>query len=765
MQPMARRLAVIATVMLLVGFCAACREPAVRTHAFSHTIQNYDPEMTTIQVSPVETTCVAKSYALLMATVRNAKGEAMTGKRVEWIVASEEGGVGDIVQVDESGLFLADRGNKWNNIFAETYTNQFDHDFSKAKGGGPDIEALFGETGHKPKILKGQTWIIVTSPIGGVTRITAYAPGIRDIDRQRAYATINWVDARAEFPEATAVYKAGQPYRLRCLVKRISDGEPLTGYPVRWGVEPGGTGARFAAAKKASVVVPTDKLGVAEVVLEQPKPEIGRNTIEVAALFPKGGKTAREALWTGRIGSVTVRREWCLPILSMKMTGPGKVHESDAAEYQIVVNNSGKVSAEEAVVTMVLPAGMSFLSAHPGGQVRGREIRWDLATLDPASKKEIAVSLKMDKEGEGVLRAGLRCKEKVSVDSDLNVRIVKPHLTISKTGPATVLRGKVATYKVVVKNTGTAEAMNVVVTEDVPPGFKANEETREAVWRIGTLGPGKSAEHEYAYVAEREGKCTHRSVVTADRGIKEEAKVVTIVTAPQLALTVSGPDKRYVNQKLAYQVMATNTGTAEASHVVITNKIATGFRFLEAGTNGEYDQASETVTWTLLGIPAGERSTVTVTVRAEQIGKFVNEASATADDGLYAKAEAVTSVEGIAALKLEMYDLYDPVEIGDQAEYTVNITNQGTGDATGLVLSGSFPREMEFVSGEGPTNVDKRKGGFTCGALATLQPGTKATYRIVLKANVPKDARFEISLTAKELSEPVTEQESTRIVE
>ncbi|MEW6356944.1 MAG: hypothetical protein AB1696_11490 [Planctomycetota bacterium] len=751
--------------VLLVALSPACREPAVRTHAFSHSIQNYDPECASVDVSPVESTSIAKSYALLVATVRDAKGTPLPGKRVEWIIASEQGGVGDIVRVDESGVFLADRGNKWTNTFAETYTNQFDHDLQKAEGGGPDIETLLGKGSGRSKVLKGQTWIIVTSPVGGVTRVVAYAPGVPDASKQRAYAAINWFDAQAEFPELAGICKAGSSYRLRCVVKRISDGEPLRGFPVRWGISEGGPDACFLPEKKRSVVEETDNLGISEVMLSQPKAVVGRNTIEVAALFPKTTPSAASGLWTGRVGSLTVTREWCLPILNMGVSGPATIHVGDAADYTIQINNIGKVSAEDARLSVVLPDGVSFLSSHPGGQVRGQEVQWDLATIEAGAQVEIALAVKMNKEGEGVLRGGLKCKENVGVDASLGLKMVMPHVTIGKTGPASILRGALAAYKVTVKNVGTAPATNVTVTENIPPGFKAKDEGQQGVWRIPSLGPGKSEEKEYLYVAELEGKSTHSSIVTADRDIKDEAKVITIVTAPQLALTLSGPERRYVNQKLRYEIVITNTGTAEASHLVIRNTVPSGFRFLETGANGTYDHASNTITWNVLGVPAGERASVSATVKAEQIGKFVNTAAVSADGGLFAKGESVTAVEGIAALKIEAYDTDDPVEVGGSADYLIHITNQGTGPATEVTLSGSFPKEMEFVSGEGPTTVEGRKNGFSCQAMDSLPAGRKVTYRIVLRALAPKDARFECTFTAKELAEPIVEQESTRIVE
>ena len=69
------------------------------------------------------------------------------------------------------------------------------------------------------------------------------------------------------------------------------------------------------------------------------------------------------------------------------------------------------------------------------------DLLWDLEVLEPRVEKEAAFAVKMNKEGEGVFRAGVTCKENVSVDSSLGLEIVTPRLTISKTGPASLLRG------------------------------------------------------------------------------------------------------------------------------------------------------------------------------------------------------------------------------------------------------------------------------------------------------------------------------------
>jgi len=186
-----RALKLLLIVPAMLCICSGCREAVVRTHAFSHSVQNYDPDLVRIEITPAEITARAGSEVTLVATTIGKDGKPAAGKRVEWMICRSPKGVGEIVAVDESGIFLADRGAKFDNVFAVTYTNQFDHAFEKAREGGIDIDTLVGKK-SPDEIKKGQTWVTITAPSPGETHVMVYAPGIRDAAKGKAFAVIRW---------------------------------------------------------------------------------------------------------------------------------------------------------------------------------------------------------------------------------------------------------------------------------------------------------------------------------------------------------------------------------------------------------------------------------------------------------------------------------------------------------------------------------------------------------------------------------------------
>src|SRR6516164_5506292 len=71
---------------------------------------NFDPHACRLEVRPLESTNPVRTQHVVIATVYDEKGVPRRNRRVEWMVE----GVGNIVEVDESGFFPG-RGYKVDN--------------------------------------------------------------------------------------------------------------------------------------------------------------------------------------------------------------------------------------------------------------------------------------------------------------------------------------------------------------------------------------------------------------------------------------------------------------------------------------------------------------------------------------------------------------------------------------------------------------------------------------------------------------------------
>ena len=95
--------------------------------------------------------------------------------------------------------------------------------------------------------------------------------------------------------------------------------------------------------------------------------------------------------------------------------------------------------------------------------------------------------------------------------------------------------------------------------------------------------------------------------------------------------------------------------------------------------------------------------------------------------------------------------------------YEIKVTNQGSAPGTNIRLVCRVPASEEFVSGTGPTPVQGQAGVITTDALPLLEPKAVATWRLVVKAKLPDDARFKVELTSDQFLRAIDEEESTQL--
>lgn len=102
------------------------------------------------------------------------------------------------------------------------------------------------------------------------------------------------------------------------------------------------------------------------------------------------------------------------------------------------------------------------------------------------------------------------------------VTLVPTRLAITKVGPTTARSGSLVTYTVAVRNTGDAEAQNVVLVDRIPPGMsfsRASIRPRivrgQVHVRIGNLAPGRTRVVKFTFRIDTRAKGTRTNVATA----------------------------------------------------------------------------------------------------------------------------------------------------------------------------------------------------------------------------------------------------------
>jgi uncharacterized repeat protein (TIGR01451 family) len=280
---------------------------------------------------------------------------------------------------------------------------------------------------------------------------------------------------------------------------------------------------------------------------------------------------------------------------------------------------------------------------------------------------------------------------------------------------------------------------------------------------IGTVGPGETRNITLTTTAAQQGTQVLESTVTGDVALEARATSKVILTEAMLTMKQTAPQRRFMNRPAEFAVELANPGSAPAHNVRLTNVLPQGLEFASASDGGVYDPAVRTVTWVVNSLPPSEKRNFAVKVVAKSAGDWVAKTTAQGERGLQAKAETPLHVEGVPALLLDIADLEDPIEVGAETTYEIKVVNQGTSPSTGIQIVGTAPAGMLPREASGPVNYRIQGQQVIFEKMPQLAPRADAVYRIKVLGQQAGDLRFKVQLMADHLSQPVQEEESTRV--
>jgi uncharacterized repeat protein (TIGR01451 family) len=439
---------------------------------------------------------------------------------------------------------------------------------------------------------------------------------------------------------------------------------------------------------------------------------------------------------------------------------PATVALGQPFSYTITATNLTDMELSQIIVNDRLPGNFEFKSADPAATPKDGLLTWTIDTLGPNASKKMVVN-GIAKEVGWVQT----CADATYVIlACAKTQVVQPALTLAKACPAEVLLCDQIALKYVVTNKGTGNASNVVISDTLPDGLTQASGQKTVDIKVGDLAPGKSMNYAVMAKAAKTGAYKSGATAKADGNLKAESEICsTVVKQPVLAITKTGSEKQYLGRRVSYEITVANKGDAPATNLVLTDTIPAGVGEVTASDGGQ--GATGMVTWNLGTLAVGQSRKVTVSYLPQAAGSFEDVATAVATCAETVKATAKTGVAGIAAVLLEVIDVSDPIEVGKNETYIIEVTNQGTAPDTDIKIVCKLEDTMQFVSASGATAGSHASGVVTFQPLGTLAPKAKATWKVEVKALKAGDVRFTTTLTSKQLGREVMETEATNFYE
>jgi uncharacterized repeat protein (TIGR01451 family) len=433
----------------------------------------------------------------------------------------------------------------------------------------------------------------------------------------------------------------------------------------------------------------------------------------------------------------------------------GKTMPAEASlgsEFTTELTITAQGCAANVVVRDTLPTGATYLRSEPAAAVEGNQLVWNIGNMDAGQTLKSSVVLKADKEGTLVNCATVSADARVCA----SVIVGKPVITIDKSGPETAVLGQDVTYNIVVKNTGTAIAKSVVVTDPVPTGMSHNSGKSELTFDVGDLAPGQSKPLAVTFKANQRGKICNAATANSSNAGKVSDDACTTVLVPGLKVDKTGTKEQILGRNADYEITVSNTGDTTLSNVTVSDLAPVETSIVTApGATITGNKA----TWTIASLAPGAKATQSVKLTSKTAGTHCN--TVTASSGaLSDTAKACTLWKGIAAVLLEVVDDPDPIQIGENTTYTIRVLNQGFADINNVKIAAVFGEPITPVS-TAQGSVNGKSVSFP--VVAKLAAKQTVTYTVTVKGASVGDSRNKITLTADELKSPVVEEESTTV--
>jgi uncharacterized repeat protein (TIGR01451 family) len=445
-------------------------------------------------------------------------------------------------------------------------------------------------------------------------------------------------------------------------------------------------------------------------------------------------------------------------MLTIEKTSPPSVNVGETTEYEIVVRNTGSAAAHGVVVRDQVPQGTRLLLTEPAARQQAEGLSWDLDTLNPGEERRFGVQLVALDEGE----IGSVARVEFSAAASARTLVTRPQLTLALTAPAEVHVGDELTLLVQMSNPGSGTATGVMLHSPLPEAFE-HPGGSELEYEAGNLAAGQTQDVPLTVTATRVGRVHTQMTATGDGGLQASAEAYVNVVAPQLTLTQTGPQRRYLGRPATYTLTVANPGSAAATGVTVVDYVPQTMEFIEASDGGQLNPAQGTVTWNLGELGAGQTRSVDVACMPGTPGEVRNFARATAARDLQAESELMTLVEGVPAILIEVVDIDDPIEIGAETTYEIRVINQGSKPATNVRITAQVPSQFSIVDATGPSDYHIEGDQIVFDPVPRLGPRADTAYRVHVSGQAVGDVRFRVHLATDQMTEPVIEEESTRI--
>lgn len=476
--------------------------------------------------------------------------------------------------------------------------------------------------------------------------------------------------------------------------------------------------------------------------------------------------------------------------MSVVKSGPATATAGTNIAYTITVANAGPDPASEVTLIDAIPPGTTFVSfthnsgVAPNACTTTGTITCTFGVFPAGASSQFTLTLNTG-TATTINNTATVTTESFDTDGSDNSSTAvttvaqSADLVVSKTAPLSVVAGTNLSYTINLLNSGPSNAVNVSVTDVLPPNttfvsavqtagpaFTCGHASGTITCTIGVLVPGVVATFEFVVsVAPTATGAITNTVQAASAtpdpsgGNNQATSVTTVSSSADLGVTKTAPAGVLAGTNLTFTVTASNAGPSTAANVALTDVLPANTTFVSATQTGgpafSCVHAAGTITCTTASLAPAAMATFNfvVSVAANATGTISNTAqitSGTPDPAPGNNSSTSVTTIGTGADLIVTKSAPAAIVAGNNLTFTVSASNAGPSTAVNVSLTDAVPANTTFVSAtqtSGPAfTCGHASGTITC-TVASLAPAAAATFDFVV--SVPAAATGAVSNTAQ----------------
>ncbi len=539
-----------------------------------------------IQLTPTRIVAPVGGEVVLLAGLCGPSGYLVKRQPLEWMLSPDS--VGTFIEVgdDSSGHFISSL-----TLHKAPKVEKLDVDFAKGRTSSKETLITRGSPDRQDDIAlkEGQTWLSISSPSEGISRVTVLAPESDIWDRRRQTATIYWVDAQWQFPQPQ-IERSGNILTYATRVTKAEEIVPAKGWMVRYTI----------VDPSVATFVPVSDSNAARIrgnVAEVRVDEDAQAIIQIAATVDAAGQPARgttpvlievirpvqssDNLPELTLGSGQTFATFSSPGLQVQAFGNDTGMVGEQLTYVASLGNPGDVPTENTKLVVNIPAGMKYVSAVPLDNfvtITNTGVMWDQGVLDAHRQLDVSVVLEAVQSGTFDVVFQAAGAGNLTAESRVRTEIADPSVELRFEpiqGAAQAELGQVIEYGIDVKNTSrqTLTNVRVVIESDIglpeANGVGAPSEAGQGnkfEQSISYLQPNETQRLSVAFVARQEGQLAANVRILAGENRVLAEQRVSVLGVPQrpkkadIGVSIEFPQTVRVNDVADAYITVRNPG-------------------------------------------------------------------------------------------------------------------------------------------------------------------------------------------------------------